>query len=111
MCRMLSRRSGITQHTTFFGERIDGYEEPCALITKEAARALKAVRNELFVQGYRLKVFDAYRPACAVRAFVLWGLENQDKRMKAYFCPSMDKDEPYLDTYFEFSVSLDYLRR
>ena len=47
----------------FIGERIDGYEEPCALLTIEAARALKAVSNELFVQGYRLKVFDAYRPA------------------------------------------------
>ena len=41
----------------FIGERIDGYEEPCALITKEAARALKAVSSELLVQGYRLKVF------------------------------------------------------
>ena len=69
----------------FIGERIDGYEEPCALITKEAARALKAVSNELFVQGYRLKVFDAYRPACAVRSFVLWGIEDQDKSMKEYF--------------------------
>ena len=26
----------------FVGERIDGYEEPCALLTKEAARALRA---------------------------------------------------------------------
>ena len=26
----------------FIGERIDGYEEPCALLTREAARALKA---------------------------------------------------------------------
>ena len=51
----------------FIGERIDGYEEPCALLTREAARALKAVSNEVFVQGYRLKVFDAYRPACAVK--------------------------------------------
>ena len=51
----------------FIGDRIDGYEEPCALLTKEAARALKGVSNELFVQGYRLKVFDAYRPAvCAL---------------------------------------------
>ena len=49
----------------FMGERIDGYEEPCALLTVEAARSLKAISNELFVQGYRLKVFDAYRPACA----------------------------------------------
>ena len=47
----------------FVGERIDGYEEPCALLTIEAARALQKVSNEMFVQGYRLKVFDAYRPA------------------------------------------------
>ena len=83
----------------FIGERIDGYEEPCALITKEAARALKAVSNELFVQGYRLKVFDAYRPACAVRSFVLWGIEDQDKRMKAYFYPDMEKDELFVNGY------------
>ena len=57
----------------FIGERIDGYEEPCALLSAEAARALKAVSNELFVQGYRLKIFDAYRPACAVRQFVQIG--------------------------------------
>ena len=29
----------------FIGERVDGYEEPCALITLEAARALKAAGN------------------------------------------------------------------
>ena len=75
----------------FIGERIDGYEEPCALLTKEAARALKAASNELIVQGYRLKVFDAYRPACAVRHFVLWGIEDQDVRMKPYFYPTLEK--------------------
>ena len=66
----------------FIGERIDGYEEPCALLTKEAARALKSVSNEMMVQGYRLKIFDAYRPVCAVKHFVLWGIEDQDIRMK-----------------------------
>ena len=40
----------------FVGERIDGYEEPCALLTKEAARALKAAAGEMNVHGYRLKV-------------------------------------------------------
>ena len=60
----------------FIGDRIDGYEEPCALLTKEAARALKSVSNQLNVQGYRLKVFDAYRPANAVQHFVLWGIED-----------------------------------
>ncbi|WP_028504845.1 M15 family metallopeptidase [Ruminococcus sp. FC2018] len=83
----------------FIGERIDGYEEPCALLTIEAARALKAVSSELFVRGYRLKVFDAYRPACAVKQFVLWGLEDQDIRMKPYFYPELEKQELFIKGY------------
>ena len=77
----------------FIGERIDGYEEPCALLTIEAARALKSVSSEMLVQGYRLKIFDAYRPACAVKHFVLWGIEDQDVRMKPYFYPDLQKQE------------------
>ena len=83
----------------FIGDRIDGYEEPCALLTKEAARALKAVSNEMFVQGYRLKVFDAYRPVCAVKHFVLWGIEDQDIRMKPYFYPDLQKQELFEKGY------------
>ena len=83
----------------FIGERIDGYEEPCALLTKEAARALKAVSNEMIVRGYRLKVFDAYRPACAVKHFVLWGIEDQDIRMKPYFYPDLQKQELFEKGY------------
>ncbi len=64
----------------FIGDRIDGYEEPVALLTREAARALKSAANELNVQGYRLKVFDAYRPVRAVKHFTLWGIEDQDIR-------------------------------
>ena len=83
----------------FIGDRIDGYEEPCALLTQEAARALKAVASEMIVQGYRLKIFDAYRPACAVRHFVLWGIEDQDIRMKPYFYPELEKQELFAKGY------------
>ena len=83
----------------FIGERIDGYEEPCAILSIEAARALKAVSNELFVQGYRIKVFDAYRPACAVKQFVLWGIEDQDIRMKPYFYPDLQKQDLFAEGY------------
>ncbi len=83
----------------FIGERIDGYEEACALLTIEAARALKAAAGELLVQGYRLKVFDAYRPACAVKHFVLWGIEDQDVRMKPYFYPELEKQELFARGY------------
>ncbi|MBR0136578.1 MAG: M15 family metallopeptidase [Clostridia bacterium] len=83
----------------FIGDRIDGYEEPCALLTKEAARALKSVANEMAVRGLRLKVFDAYRPACAVKHFVLWGIEDQDIRMKPYFYPDLEKQELFAKGY------------
>ena len=83
----------------FIGDRIDGYEEPCALLTIEAARALKAVSSEMIVQGYRLKIFDAYRPACAVKHFALWGIEDQDLRMKPYFYPELEKQELFVKGY------------
>ena len=75
----------------FIGDRIDGYEYPCAIVTKETARALKAVGNEMNVKGYRLKIFDAYRPAAAVKHFVLWGIEDLDQRMKPFFYPELEK--------------------
>ena len=83
----------------FIGDRIDGYEEPCALLTKEAARALKSVSNEMNVRGYRLKIFDAYRPARAVKHFVLWGIEDLDLRMKPYFYPDLEKQELFAKGY------------
>lgn len=83
----------------FIGDRIDGYEEPVALLTIEAARALKTVANEVNAQGYRLKVFDAYRPACAVRHFVLWGIEDLDLRMKPFFYPELEKQELFKRGY------------
>ncbi len=83
----------------FVGERVDGYEEPVALMTKEAAPALKTVANEVNVQGYRLKIFDAYRPVKAVRHFVLWGIEDLDLRMKPYFYPDLEKQELFRQGY------------
>ena len=76
----------------FIGDRIDGYEEPCALITREAARAVKAAAGEMAARGYRLKVFDTYRPAMAVKHFVLWGIEDLDLRMKPFFYPDLKKE-------------------
>ena len=83
----------------FIGDRIDGYEEPCAILSKEAARALKSAASEFFVQGYRIKVFDAYRPVSAVKHFMLWGIEDTDIRMKPYFYPDIEKQEVFSKGY------------
>ena len=77
----------------FIGERISGYEEPCAIVTQEAARALQNVVAELNTQGFRLKIYDAYRPACAVKHFALWGVDDLDQRMKPFFYPDLEKQE------------------
>ncbi|MCR5330919.1 MAG: haloacid dehalogenase-like hydrolase [Lachnospiraceae bacterium] len=76
----------------FVGDRIDGYEEPLAFLTKEAAAALKEVSDELVEKGYRLKIFDAYRPQKAVTNFMNWALDAEDTRMKEYFYPELEKD-------------------
>lgn len=83
----------------FIGDRIDGYEEPVAILTREAARALKGVAGEMNAKGYRLKVFDAYRPASAVRHFILWGIDDLDLRMKPYFYPDLEKQEIFKRGY------------
>ena len=75
----------------FIGERIDGYEEPAALLTREAAQALKEASNEAMEQGFRLKVFDAYRPQKSVDHFVRWAKDPEDIRMKAFFYPDLEK--------------------
>ena len=75
----------------FVGEKIDGYEKPRALMTIEAAQALKKVSDDVMKMGYRLKVFDAYRPQMAVDHFMRWA-ESKDTRMKEYFYPKIAKD-------------------
>ena len=64
----------IRYYTTFnfIGERVDGYEEPVALLTKEAAEALKKANEKAMALGYRLKIFDCYRPQMAVDHFIRW---------------------------------------
>lgn len=76
----------------FVGERVDGYEEPVALITKEAGAALKRASDALLEQGYRLKIYDAYRPQKAVAHFVRWAERLDDVRMKPYFYPELNKN-------------------
>ena len=75
----------------FVGQRIDGYEQPTALLTRQAADSLRAVSDDVLKQGYRLKIYDAYRPQRAVDHFVRWAKAVTDTLMKTYFYPDLDK--------------------
>lgn len=75
----------------FVGKRIDGYLAPTAWLTRQAADSLKAVSDDVIKQGYRLKIFDAYRPQCAVDHFMRWGADTADTLMRRYFYPTVDR--------------------
>ena len=75
----------------FVGTRIDGYRQPVAMLTRIAADSLRAVSDDVKAMGYRLKVYDAYRPQKAVDNFVRWAEDISDTLMKPYFYPELDK--------------------
>ncbi|WP_026662921.1 M15 family metallopeptidase [Butyrivibrio proteoclasticus] len=77
----------------FIGDRIDGYEAPVALLTLEAARALKRASDAFLREGFRIKIYDAFRPQRAVDHFVRWAGDLSDHRMKDIFYPNVDKDK------------------
>lgn len=75
----------------FVGTRIDGYEEPVALITQKAASALRKASDEFRKKGYSIKIYDAYRPQRAVDHFVQWSKDLADTAMKSVFYPHIQK--------------------
>ena len=75
----------------FVGTRIDGYLAPTALLTRQAADSLRKVSDEVMGMGYRLKIYDAYRPQCGVDHFVRWAADLADTSMRRYFYPDVDK--------------------
>jgi D-alanyl-D-alanine dipeptidase len=75
----------------FTGQVVPGYAAPECLLVREAADALKAVQAELTPQGLSLKVYDCYRPARAVAAFVAWAKQPDDPHAKAVHYPALDK--------------------
>jgi len=91
----------IRYYTTynFVGTCIDGYLEPVAFLTYRAAEALKSVSDSVMKDGYRLKIYDAYRPQMAVDHFVRWAANVNDTLMKPYFYPELDKSVLFEQEY------------
>lgn len=74
----------------FTGRRVDGYGAPRCFLLEPAARAIQRAESAVREQGYRLRIFDCYRPARAVHSFVAWA-NNADESTKARFYPFLQK--------------------
>jgi D-alanyl-D-alanine dipeptidase len=75
----------------FVGVPVDGYRAPRCYLRESSAKALQRVESSLLREGFRLRLFDCYRPARAVRHFVRWAADLQDQRTKARHYPNLDK--------------------
>ena len=91
----------LRYHTedNFVGERIDGYLKPKCILSEPAALALKKVQTDLKLFGLGLKVYDAYRPQCAVDHFVRWAKDLKNKKMKAKYYPNVLKENLFKEGY------------
>ena len=83
----------------FVGARIDGYEQPVALLTRQAADSLRAVSDDLKAHGYVLKIYDAYRPQRGVNHFMRWAKNPTDTLTRAYFYPYLTKPQVFEQQY------------
>ena len=91
----------IRYHSTFnfVGQRVDGYEQPVAILTREAADALQKASDAAMALGCRLKVYDAFRPQRAVDHFVRWAQDKAAQEMKPFFYPEVDKSRLFEEGY------------
>jgi D-alanyl-D-alanine dipeptidase len=77
----------------FMGRVANGYENSVCIMTTESAEALKLVAEEVALNNYRLKVFDAYRPQRAVDDFISWSQVLDDTITKAKYYPNIPKKD------------------
>ena len=76
----------------FTGKRIKGYNAPIAYMTKESLKALSVAAEDLRKQGYRLLIWDTYRPQKAVFNFVEWINNPNDDGDKSFY-PTLKKSD------------------
>jgi zinc D-Ala-D-Ala dipeptidase len=84
-------------HNNFTGAPVPGYDAPECVLLRPAAEALAAVQADLRANGLALKVYDCYRPARAVAAFVEWAKEPDDPAAKATYYPNLQKSTLFPD--------------
>jgi D-alanyl-D-alanine dipeptidase len=60
----------------FLHRKVNGYDAPDCILTRQAARALAGVQKAIASEGLTLIVFDCYRPARAVADMGNWAAQG-----------------------------------
>jgi len=83
----------------FIGTKIEGYNNNCLILTKEAVNGLIKVQKELKLKNIGLKVYDGYRPQRAVNYFGSWAKRLNDTVNKSKFYPDVKKEDLFKEEY------------
>ena len=81
----------------FTAEPVPGYDAAECVLVREVAEALKAAQATLKPMGLSLKVYDCYRPAQAVAAFVAWARKPVSPQAKLAYYPELPKSDLFPD--------------
>ena len=83
----------------FVGRPIPGYNANKAFLTIKTKRALLNAHKEFMRLGYKVKIFDAYRPQMAVDYFSFWAADLNDTVNKSQYYPNVNKSELFVKGY------------
>jgi zinc D-Ala-D-Ala dipeptidase len=83
----------------FTGKRVDGYLAPVCWLRRDAAAALAKAARKIDALGWRLVVYDCYRPTRAVAAFLEWATLPDNAASKAEFYPRENKKDLFQRGY------------
>lgn len=76
----------------FTGAKLPGYEGNHAYLRDEVAIAVSLANADLHREGFRLKIFDAYRPVRASEAMVAWAQrENRTNLLRDGYIASRSR--------------------
>lgn len=85
----------LKYHTddNFVGKHIQGCTKRKAVVTVEAAEALRNVQEDLVMHGYSLVVYNAYHPKKTYQQFESWLHEEDSELIKSEHYPNHSKAE------------------
>lgn len=88
-----------TSHN-FLGRPVKGYHGSSIVLTRAAADALVGVADLVAKDGYRLVIYDAYRPQKAVQDFLSWRDDpEEDLSIRALYYPAFSKEYLFENGY------------
>lgn len=77
----------------FVGTPLDGYLQPVAILTRQAAQALVEVSHDLKADSLLIRIHDAYRPHRAVEHICRWAADPTDTATRSSYYPNISKQD------------------